>query len=62
MSEDYFFDGLRGLRKGRPQERGFWDKLSKGTSASQAPWHIVVWEEDLAKARQVLADSGLQEG
>ena len=48
--------------KAGTQGRDFWDQLSKGTSASQGPWHIVVWEEDLAKARQVLADSKLQEG
>lgn len=47
--------------KADPQESSLWDQLSKGASASQGPWHIVVWEEDLAKARQVLADSGLQE-
>jgi len=47
--------------KAGPQERGLWDQLSKGTSESQGPWHIVVWQEDLAKARQVLADSGLQQ-
>lgn len=45
-----------------PAGRGFWDELS-GTASSEwvGPFHIRVWEEDLAKAQLVLADSGLQE-
>jgi hypothetical protein len=48
--------------KGGSQGRDFWNQLSEGTSAAQGPWHIVVWEDDITKARNVLADSGLQEG
>jgi hypothetical protein len=45
-----------------PAGRGFWEELS-GSGASEwfGPFHIRVWEEDLAKAQVVLADSGLQE-
>ncbi len=42
--------------------QGFWKHLSsRGTSEPHGPFHIRVWEEDLAKAQQVLAMSGLQE-
>jgi hypothetical protein len=47
--------------KAGSQGGDFWDQLSKGTSASQGPWHVRVLEQDVARARQVLADSGLQE-
>jgi hypothetical protein len=45
-----------------PQGRHFWDRLAGGSSTMRGPWHIVVREEELARARRVLAESGLQGG
>jgi hypothetical protein len=47
--------------KGGAQGSDFWDQLSTGTSDSQGPWHIRVLQDDLAKARQIMADSGMKE-
>jgi hypothetical protein len=42
--------------------RGLWEQVStRGTAEPHGPFHVRVWEENLAKAQDVLAKSGLAE-